>query len=348
MRKKLLIIFVSLMALLVFTGCKKEENKTLHIYNWTYYIPDSLVAKFEQETGYKVVIDNYSSNEEMFAKISAGGGKGFDLIFPSADYTQIMINLNMLQKIDKTQLPNIEYLTTLAIKSAKTYDENLEYSVPYFVGAAGVAVNTTLAPSNYERSWAIFEDARFKGKITLLDDMREVMGDALITLGYSTNSKNPEEIKQAAEKVEKLWKPNIIKFDAESYAKGFASGDIVVAHCYPENIIGELSEDKRKEVDFFLPQEGGCMYIDNMVIPKESKNAELAHKFINFILDPENHAAFLDEFLLPPTTNTEAVNYMETTPIYTAEDLENYTVNIDIGEDLAIYNGLWHSIRYDD
>lgn len=271
MIKKLLIIALVLFVML-FTSCSSNDDKTLHIYNWTYYIPDSLLAKFTQETGYKVVVDNYSSNEEMYAKISAGGGKGFDLVFPSADYTQIMIKFDLIQKIDKTKLTNLQYLTPLALESAKSYDPNLEYSIPYFVGAAGIAVNTALAPKDYERSWEIFADERLKGKMTLLDDMREVMGDALITLGYSSNTTDENEIQAAADKINKEWKPNIIKFDAESYAKGFASGDIVVAHCYPESIIGELSEEKLKDVDIFIPQEGGCMYIDNMVIPKGAQN----------------------------------------------------------------------------
>lgn len=112
-------------------GCKKSSgrNGKLYLYNWTYYTPDSLVEQFEKETGIDVVIDNFASNEEMFAKIMAGGNEGYDVIFPSSDYTAIMIKLGLLAELDHNLLPNLKYLSPL-FKEKAAYDPTFRYSVP--------------------------------------------------------------------------------------------------------------------------------------------------------------------------------------------------------------------------
>ncbi len=340
------IVIPILLIVLVISSCSKSDGrKTLHLYNWTYYMPDEIIEAFEEEYECSIVVDYFSSNEEMFAKLQAGGGKGYDIIFPSADYTSIMIKLDMLSPIDHSMIPNLEYIPEI-VRDKATYDPDMQYSVPYFMGAAGIAVNTAIAPDEYERSWMIFADERLKGRMTLLDDMREVMGDALRTLGYSVNTTSQSELEEAASIISDLWKPNIVKFDAESFAKAFARGEFAVVHSYYENIETELTEEQMEYVDFFLPETGGSMYIDNMGILKDAPEKELAHQFINFIHEPENYAIFLDEFSFPPTTNTKAAEYMTTTPRFTSEDLENYEVLIDVGEDLERYNALWEPIRY--
>lgn len=344
--RKITIPLLALLLMLTFTGCSKSSSdRTLHLYNWTYYMPDSIVAQFEEETGIRIVQDYFSSNEEMFAKLQAGGGTGFDIVFPSADYTSIMIKLGMLAEIDHDKVPNLQYITDL-VKEKATYDPEMNYSVPYFMGAAGIAVNKTRVDFDYDRSWMIFADERLRGRMTLLDDMREVLGDALHELGYSSNTTDDEELRQAADIVENQWKPNIVKFDAESFAKSFASGEFYVVHCYPENVFEEVAEEDWDDIDFFLPAEGGNMYVDNMVILKTSEHYEEALEFINFIHRPEIYAEFLDEFNFPPTTNWAAEEYMTTTPVFTAEDMANYEILIDVGEDLEKYNTLWQDIRY--
>ena len=341
--KKLLLILS--LVVLTLTSCSKSDENTLHIYNWTYYMPEEIVDEFEKESGYKVIQDYFSSNEEMFAKLSAGGGSGFDIIFPSADYTSIMIKLGMLEELDHDKIPNLKYVTSL-VKEKATYDPDMKYAVPYFMGAAGIAVNKSQVNFDYEKSWMIFADERFKGKMTLLDDMREVMGDALIHLGYSNNTTDESELKEAATLIETEWKPNIVKFDAESFAKSFARGEFTVVHCYPENVFEEIPESSWDTIDFFLPKEGGNMYVDNMVVLKGTKHYDAALEFINFIHRPDIYAKFLDKFNFPPTTNSGAIEYMETEPIFTAEDMKNYEILDDVGENLEKYNALWQDIRY--
>ncbi|NLE15512.1 MAG: extracellular solute-binding protein [Spirochaetales bacterium] len=334
--------------LLTGVSCKKSNTQKgkLYLYNWTYYTPDSLVQQFEEETGIDVVIDNFASNEEMFAKLMAGGNEGYDLIFPSSDYTAIMIKLGLLSELDHSLIPNLKYLSPL-FKEKASYDPTFRYSVPYFLGSSGIAVNTERAPRDYERTWAIFADSRMAGSMSMLDDMREVMGAALKHLGYSGNSTDIDQLKQATDLINTQWKPNLVKFDSESFGKAFSRGEFVVVHAYPENVFAEISKEKWSTIDFFIPAEGGMMYIDNMVIPTGSKNKEAAHAFINFIHDPKHYAVFLDTFSLPPTTNTGASAYMKTTqPFFSIDDLSNSDNISDLGPDLELYNQLWQTIRY--
>jgi len=345
---KLFIISLVAFTTVFLTGCQKDSDQSgkLYLYNWTYYTPESLVKKFEKETGIDVIIDNFASNEEMFAKVMAGGNKGYDIIFPSSDYTSIMIKLDKVQKLDHSKLPNLQYVNPI-IKEKASYDPNMEYSVPYFMGSSGIAVNKEKAPLDYARDWSIFADKRMSGRMSMLDDMREVMAAALKHLGYNANSTNEQELQKATELIINEWKPNLVKFDSESFGKAFSQGEFWVSHSYPENIFSEIPKKKWKNIDFFIPEEGGMMYIDNMVIPKGANNSEGAHTFINFMHDPKNHALFLDEFGFPPTTNSEAAKYMENdTYFFTSEDMLHSDNLDDLGPDLEKYNKLWQLIRY--
>jgi spermidine/putrescine transport system substrate-binding protein len=318
------------------------QGKKLFIYNWTYYTPDSVIKKFEQEYGVQVVYDSFASNEEMFAKLKAGG-TGYDIVFPSGDYVSIMKKEGMLEKIDKTKLTNLKNIDPLVLKKA-TYDPDMDYSVPYYFGAAGIAVNTEKV-KNYEKSWSIFSRKDLKGKMTMLDDMREVMGDALVHLGYSVNTVNPEQIQAAKNLINTEWKPNLIKFDAEAFGKGFAAGEFWVVQGYAEVVYAEITEDQKKNVDFFIPAEGGPAYIDSMCILKGSKNVDLALKFIDFIHRPEIYAEFTDTFGFPSTANIPARSLKKVTPYYSADALKNTELKEDLGDKLDLYNQAWQEIR---
>ncbi len=327
------------------TSTGKSNEKTLYLYNWTYYTPESVIEKFEKEFGVKVVLDYFGSNEDMFAKLKAGGS-GYDIVFPSQDYASIMINEEMLIELDKTKLPNTQYISPL-VREKATYDPDMNCSVPYFMGASGIAVNKTKV-KEYPKDWSIFAMTSLKNRMCMLDDMREVMGDALAYLGYSVNSVDPTELKEAQNLINNEWKPNLVKFDAEGFAKSFASGEFYVVHGYAEAIFEELEEERWKDVDFFLPTEGGPMYLDSMVIPKGAKHIELAHEFINFIHRPEIYAEFLDRFHFPSSVHTEAMKYTTVTPFYSEKDLVNYELKNDLGENLVLYDEIWQTIRYND
>jgi spermidine/putrescine transport system substrate-binding protein len=346
-RTGLIVVIATMLVVSLFfaTGCQ-SKGKTLYLYNWTYYTPDSVIEKFEKEFGVKVVLDYFDSNEAMFAKLKAGGS-GYDIVFPSQDYTSIMMALGMVEKLDKTKLPNLKYISPLVLQKA-SYDPTMEYSVPYFMGAAGIAVNTAKAPAGYSRDWSIFADTRMDGRMSMLDDMREVLGDALAHLGYSVNTTDAAELAQAQKLINEKWKPNLVKFDAEGFAKSFSSGEFWVVQGYAEAVFEELEASRWDEVDFFLPAEGGPMYLDSMVIPKKAKNIELAHEFINFIHRPEIYAEFLDRFHFPDSVHIEAGKFTTEKPFYQGTDLANYELKNDLGADLATYEAIWQTIRYVD
>jgi len=329
---------IVLICLFALPGCGKK----LYIYNWSYYTPDSVIKKFENEYGVKVVYDEFDSNEMMYAKIMTGGSR-YDLVFPSGDYVSIMIEQNMFEKIDKSLIPNLINIDPDVL--AKTdYDPNMSYSVPYYWGAAGIAVNTAKVPE-YEESWSIFGRKDLKGRMTMLDDMREVMGDALVHLGYSVNSKNPEEIIKARDLINQEWKPNLTKFDAEAFGKGYANGEFWVVQGYAEVVYEEIidNEELMRNTVFFLPSEGGPAYIDSMCILKGSKNLELAHQFIDFIHRPEIYAEFCDEFGFPATVNIPARQYKQGPSWYGIGDLAGKELKENLGSALELYNTAWSS-----
>ncbi len=342
-RVALLLLFV---CVLLFVGCAKStDEKTLYLFNWTYYTPDSVIQQFEQEFGVTVKVDSYASNEEMFAKLKAGAS-GYDIVVPSQDYVSIMINEGMLREIDQEKFANKTHISDLVLSKA-TYDPTMKYSVPYFMGAAGIAVNKEKV-SEYNRDWSIFANTELNQRMSMLDDMREVIGDALKYLGYSVNSLDPAELAEAQSLINSQWKPNLVKFDAEGFGKSFASGDFWVVQGYAEVVFGEVPQEQWEKVDFFIPQEGGPMYIDSMCILKSARNYDLAMEFINFIHRPEIYAQFLDTFYFPAGVNPDAEEFMTTVPHYTVDQLANCEIKADLAAGIDTFNTLWESIRFTD
>ena len=323
-----------------------EKKQVLKLYSWTYYTPTDVVKAFEEEFDCKVVVTEYDSNETMFNKLVNGGAKSFDIVVPSQDYVSIMMAKNMLQPIVQEKFTNKNKINPKVLEKV-TYDPTMTYAVPYYFGAAGISVNKKKVPAgSYEKTWNIFADSQFKGKASMMDDYREVIGDALAYQGKSVSTKNDAELKAAVDLVKGKWVPNIVKFDAEGFGKDFARGDLWLCQGYAEVIYGEVpEEDWDSTIDFFIPEDGGPSYLDSMCILKESKNAELATEFINFIHRPENYAKFLDFFRFPCYVNLEAEKYMTTKPMYPAEIMEKCELKNDLGDYLEKYYSLWEKIR---
>jgi spermidine/putrescine transport system substrate-binding protein len=340
MKKRVLLAVATALIVAVLASCGGGQKK-LFLFNWIYYIPDDVITDFTKETGIEVVVDSYASNEEMYNKIVAGGS-GYDLIVPSGDYVSIMIAEKLLEPIDKSKLKNFGNLDPAAIARIG-FDVGNTHSVPYMMGAAGVSVNKTKV-TGYEHSWSIFDKNDLKGRMTMLDDMREVLGAALKSLGYSVNDPSPAHLEEARVVVER-WKPNLVKFDAESFAKSFASGEFWVVQGYAENVFLEYPEDKRADVDFFFPKEGTPMYMDSLCILKGAKNVDAAYKFIDYILRPDI-AARIADYLMIPSPNVPARALMKVTPNYQFTDLAKGEFKEDLGQEtLKLYNDVWRRIR---
>lgn len=343
-KSSLLTGLAALAALITLSSCGKKDDNTLYLFNWTYYTPDSVLQDFEKEYNCKVKVDTFDSNEVMYAKLKAGAD-GYDITFPSQDYTSIMIKQGMLKKIDKAAFTNASNINPKVLEKL-TFDPNMDYSVPYYMGAAGICVNKQKV-HNYRKSWTIFEREDLKGHMTMMDDMREVMGDALALKGYSVNTVDRKVLGNITDYINQKWKPNLVKFDAEGFGKSFANEDFWVCQGYAEVVYGEVPEERQEEmIDFFIPAEGGPMYVDSMVILKNARHYDLAMKFINFIHRPEEYVKFLDEFRFPGFVNPAAEPLRTTTPMYKAEEMESCELKLDVGEDLETFNEYWESIRF--
>ena len=343
--------FITSVLAFAFIGCESKKegeaapkldySNAVYIYSWAEYIPPEVFEKFEKETGIKVIEDIYSTNEEMFTKLKAGA-VGYDIVVPSPDYAEIMMNENMLAKIDKSKISTYGNIDKRVLKKLEGFDKGNNYAVPYTMSATIIAVNTEKVP-DYPRDYSIYDREDLKGRMTLLDDMKEVLIAGLGMEGYPQDTDSEEAMKKAAERIIG-WKNNIAKFDSESFGKNFASEDFWVVQGYAENIYMELSDEQIEHTDFVVPQKGGSASIDSFVILESSKNKENAHKFIEFIHKPEIYALVAD-YLMLPSINVPAVEYMEEEPLFTLEDLDKAELLKDTTPTLELQNKYWEEIK---
>lgn len=343
MKKRNIIFHVVMAALFMPAIISCSSKQRLYIYNWTYYTPDSVIEKFEKEFHVRVIYDEFASNEDMYAKLKAGGAN-YDVIFPSCYFISIMAKEGMLEKIDHGKIPNLKNIDPEILQKA-VYDPVMEYSVPYYYNPAGIIVNTARVP-DYQRSWSIFGREDLRNRMTMLDDMREVLGGALIYMGYSVNSTDPDQIASAKDLINSSWKPNLTKFDSESFGKGYANGDFWVVHAYAEVVFEEIMDNPQllNNTVFFIPDEGSPACIDNMCILKGSKNIDLAHKFIDFIHRPEIYAEFVDTFDFPSAVNIPARQLKTGGQMYSVEDMINTELINDPGSALEYYINAWFNL----
>jgi len=277
----------------VLSGCGPAKTE-LHIYTWSDYIAADVIAQFEKENNCSVVVDTFDSNEAMFAKLKAGS-TGYDIIMPSSYQIPVMVKNGMIQKLDHAKLPNVRKNFD-ASYGLCILDPSFTYSAPYAVTYTGFAYRKDKVGDAPVESWKVYETAALKGRMSLLSDMRETIGGALKSLGYSLNSTKKEEIDAAVKKVIE-WKRNIAKFDNEQYKTAVASGEWFVGHGYSSDAIQIMLDDEN--VGFSLPKEGFTIAFDEMVISTDSKQVDLAHKFINFCYDPDVAAKNMSDVCSP-------------------------------------------------
>ena len=274
----------------ILAGCEKKPE--LHIYTWSDYIAPEVIQGFEEANNCKVVVDTFDSNEAMYAKLKAGG-TGYDIIMPSSYQIATMAKEGMIIELDHSKCPNVKanfdpYFANQII------DPTFKYNVPYAVTYTGFMYLKDKIPEGADvESWSILLNPALKGKISLLDDIREVIGAGLMSLGYSINSTNPAEIDAAVNQV-LAWRQNIRKFDAESYKTEVANGATFMGHGYSTDatqvIVGdeEAGEAPREDIAFVLPKEGYTIAFDEMVIAATAPQPDLAYAFINYIYEGEN------------------------------------------------------------
>ena len=288
---KKLTILAAAAAVLFMAGCKAKRE--LHIYTWADYISPEVVAAFEKANDCRVVIDTFDTNEAMYAKLKAGAA-GYDMMFPSSYMVKLMAKEGMIEKLDHAQCPSLRKNFYKPYAKMLPEDPELEYAAPYSSSPTILFYDPKKIPAGVEmNTWAVLANPVFKGKITMLDDMREVIGAGLMSLGYSINSTKQEEIDAAVEQVLK-WKANVRKFDSESYKVEVADGSSWIGQGFGQVarqvILGESEDgsDARSDLAYAYPKEGFTESCEEMVLAKGAKNADLAYKLIEFLYsDPE-------------------------------------------------------------
>jgi spermidine/putrescine transport system substrate-binding protein len=278
------------------SGCAVGQvDGDLNLYNWSEYIDPDLKDAFAAEYGVAVNESNYDSNEAMQPIISAGNS-GYDVIVPSDYMVSIMIESGDLMALDKAAIPNLANLSP-EFASGLPYDPAGDYSVPYQWGTTGLAVDLAVAGDDVPETWGLVFDTDlaeqygFVGATTLLNDPRETLGAALKYLGYSLNTTDEAQLDEAKQLVAEATE-RIAAFESDQYDELLATGQTALAHGYSGNFLVQFDEaDDPDQYTYFVPEEGGTRWVDNMAVVIDAPHPCTAHTFINFILDAENGAA---------------------------------------------------------
>jgi spermidine/putrescine transport system permease protein len=347
MKKIYTIIIAILCSLILFTGCssrsKIQYEGEVNIYNWSEYLPKAVIDKFEQEYKIKVNYAEYSSNEEMLAKIMAGGSR-YDIAVATDYMVDVMIKQNLLHEINHQNVPNFKNLGEDFVNHE--YDRGNKFSVAYMAGSAIIAVNKNRVNTEIKSYDDLWDDA-FKNSLVVLDDQRAILGIALKKLGYSFNETNTARLEEAKQELFKL-KPNIKAFDSDSPKSMLINGEATVGFVW--NAEASLARKENPNIEVIYPTEGVYLWQDNFVLPKGGRNKEAAEKFINFILRPEISILISEEF--PYTNpNVEAWKLMdkdilEDKAIYPTKDLiEKGEYLKDVGDLTPLYDEIWTEFK---
>lgn len=274
----------------------------VRVYNWSDYIDESLLAKFEAETGIKLIYDVFDSNEVLETKLLAGGS-GYDIVVPTGTFLQRQIAAGAFQKLDKSQLPNYGNLWDVISTRAAKYDPGNEYAVNYMWGTTGLGVNVgkvqeILGPDAPIDSLSLIFDPANAEKLAacgihMLDAPDEVLPAALKYIGEDPDSSDPAVIEKTEAALMAV-RPHIQKFNSSEYINALANGDICVAFGWSGDILQARDRaaeaNNGVEIAYNAPREGALMWFDMMAIPVDAPNPEGAHKFLNFIMDAQNMA----------------------------------------------------------
>lgn len=333
-------------ALLFLSPCAFAQSKILNIYAWGGEIPDSVMRQFEKESGIKINFSTYENNEVMFAKLRTSKNVGYDIVMPSGYFVSRLRKQDMLQPLDKSQLPNWKNLNPDF--THPNYDPEAQYSIPYIWGITGIFVNNDYyAPSSIKK-WSDLWAPRFTNELMLIDDMREVFGMALISLGYSSNETNPDHIKAAYLKLKDLMK-NVKVFSSDTLISIMIDEDATVGMAWNGDVF--KAEMENKNLKFLLPKEGSVKWMDTFAIPKNAPHADAAHVFLNFIMraDVARDIALSSHYptanlagwkLLPDSVKHNPIAYPSSAQLSRAHFQEDLPPDV-----LAMYEKYWDELK---
>jgi spermidine/putrescine transport system substrate-binding protein len=342
MRKIGLLVLV-----LVLFGGMTVSAQELRIYTWSEYMDEEkMPADFEKKFGIKVRLDIYENNEEMVAKLQAGGASQYDIIVPSDYIMPVLINQRLIQPLDLARIPNLKNLKPLFRETS--YDPGNKYSVAYQWGTVGLMYRKDKISDAAAQSWSVLFDAdKQLGAFWLIDSVREMMGIALVYQGHDFNSTVPKELKAAADLLVTTKRTkNCMGFKPGVGGKNdVVAGTAVAAIVYNGDAIQSVTEEPDK-LGFVIPKEGSEIWFDSMCIPSKAPNPDAAHKWINWLLEPEVGAE-LSNYNQYATPNQAAEAFitpedLKNPGIYpTPEIMKNLYFTKDLGKENRIMDEAW-------
>ena len=282
--KKFYCALLTILMIGLFAGGAMAQGQ-LFLYNWTDFTSPDLIKKFEKETGIKVTLDTFDSNETLLAKLQAGGG-GYDIVCITHNYVPIHMQEGLLQKINALQLKGYDNIID-SLKSPPWDPGNL-YTVPFQHGTTSFSVNTDVYKGDINTLKILFEPPpELQGKIAMFNSPDEVIPMALIYLGYELCNENPKEMKEVQDLLLKQ-KPHVKVYSTDGILERLISGDVAIHMNW--NGYAMRTRQKNPSIKYAYPVEGITSWVENMAVPKDAKNRENAIKFIEFMLQPENAA----------------------------------------------------------
>ncbi len=322
----------------------------VNLFVWTEYIPQHTIDCFEEVYGVTVNKDEYSSNEEMYAKLSAGGAN-YDLVQPTDYIVALMIRQGLLQALDKSKLPILDSLDPNYLNLA--FDPENQYTLPYQAGADAIVVNTD-AVETLPQTFADLWNPEYAGRLVSLDDSRALIGITLLTLGYDVNTTDPAQLEEAKVKLAELVK-GIKLFDSDSPKSALIAGDVDLGVVWTGEAV--MAQRELPAVEFIYPTEGPILWQDNYAIPADAPHADAAYAWLNYSMQGDNFWRMLEEF---PYTNPNLAalefakaNHPELYDAYMNSNITNVPAEVlqtghrieDVGEATPLYDQVWTEVK---
>ncbi len=348
---------ISLLAtvLFVLAGCGGKQEPPaqqaagpceLNLYIWSEYMDPEIIASFEQKFDCKVTTDLYESNEDMIAKLQGGGTSLYDIVVPGQYVIGVMAKLGLLQPLNHANIPNLANLDDKFTNPP--YDPGNKYSAAYQWGTVGIYLRKKPGETVDETWGLLFDEAKQPGPFLLMDSLREMIGSTLKYQGHGVNSTNPDELEAARD----------LLLDAKARSQGFEGGvggknkvlskDVVAAVVYNGDAVRGMADDA--ETYYFVPREGGVIWVDNLAIPAKAPHLAAAEKFIDYILDPQIGAQ-LSNFNQYATPNKAAKAHINPADLANpaiyppAEMMAKLEFIDDLGDDNRLYDEIWTQVK---
>ncbi len=333
-------------------GCSEEPalpagqsavQTTLHYFTWSDYVDPEILKKFEATRNVQVVVDTFSSNEELLAKVQTGV-TGYDVVVPSDFMAGIMGKLGLLAELDLQRIPHVHDLEFYV--QHLRFDPDQRFAIPYLWGTAGIGYDSEIV-SQPPTSWNVLWDPQYSGRISMLNDQREVFGLALRSLGFSLNSRDPNIIQQAKEKLI-AQKPLVKAYTSEQFDQLLVSGEVVLAHAWGGPIARAMQV--RPSLRYAIPEEGGTIWADCLAVLASSTQKPLAMDFINYLLD-EDVALLTSRRLLFASANRHVRDRLpkairENSAVYPPQDIVKRLEWIeDVEGAMRYYDRAWIELK---